>query len=149
MNVIARPDARDWHSLPYDGADYVKKLGKGVKGLRIAYSPTLGYVDVDPEIARAVEKAVKVLADLGAMIEQVDPGFEDPAPCFRTLWWSGARALLGKLPKEKKAMLDPAWPMSSSSPWRSRLDDYLDAVTRARASWARRCGSSWRTMTCW
>ena len=38
MNVIAKPDARDWHSLPYDGRDYTRKLGKGVKGLRIAYS---------------------------------------------------------------------------------------------------------------
>ena len=40
---------------------------------------------------------MQVLADLGAMVEQVDPGFEDPATIFRTLWWSGARALLDKL----------------------------------------------------
>jgi aspartyl-tRNA(Asn)/glutamyl-tRNA(Gln) amidotransferase subunit A len=75
MNEIARPDARDWTSLPYDDVDYLKKLGKGVKGMKVAFSPTLGYVEVDPEVARAVKKAVKVLADLGAEIEQVDPGF--------------------------------------------------------------------------
>mgnify|MGYP000902755342 CR=1 FL=1 len=108
MNEIAKPDNRDWFSLPYDDHDYTKKLLRGVKGLRIAYSPVLGYVKVDPEIAGAVKKAVKLLASLGAKVTEVDPGFEDPAPCFRTLWWSSARSILGNLPPEKKALLDPA-----------------------------------------
>ena len=128
MNEIAKPDARDWTSLPYDDRDYVKKLGKGVKGLKIAFSPTLGYAEVDPEIARAVKKAVKVLADLGAVVKQVDPGFADPAPCFRTLWWSGARALLGKLPDEKKAMLDPALADVVAQSMAITPEDYFEAV---------------------
>ena len=37
LNVIAKPDARDWHAFPYDGRDYPKQLDKGMKGLRIAY----------------------------------------------------------------------------------------------------------------
>lgn len=128
MNVIAQPDARDWHSLPYDGVDYTAKLDRGIKGLRIAYSPRLGYVDVDPEIAKLVRKAVDVLADLGAEVEEVDPGFEDPAPCFRILWWAGARALLGKLPAEKKALLDPALASVVEQSMSISLDDYQDAV---------------------
>ncbi len=128
MNVIAKPNSRDWHSLPYDGRDYTRKLDKGVKGLRIAYSPRLGYVDVDPEISRLVETAVKVFSSLGAHVEEVDPGFEDPAPCFRTLWWSGARAALGKLPLEKKKLLDPALADVVEQSMTLSLDDYLDAV---------------------
>jgi len=108
LNVMAQPDNRDWFSLPYDGADYTKSLGKGIKGLRIAYSPRLGYVDVDPEIAALVKQALNVLEELGAKVEEVDPGFSDPAECFRVLWFSGARAALGHLPPEKKALLDPA-----------------------------------------
>lgn len=128
MNEIAKPDARDWTSLPFDGADYVKALEAGVKGLRIAYSPTLGYVDVDPEIAAAVEAAVNVLEQLGAKVERADPGFADPAPCFRTLWWSGARALLGKLPEEKLALLDADLRDVVEQARHLSLDDYLDAV---------------------
>ena len=128
LNVIAKPDARDWYSLPYDGHDYVAALEKGVKGLRIAYSPRLGYVDVDPEIAALVEKAVQMLARLGARVEEVDPGFEDPGPCFRVLWWSGARALLGGLPAEKKAVLDPALADVVAQSMAITLDEYLDAV---------------------
>ncbi len=128
LNVIAQPDARDWHSLPYDGADYTRGLGKKLKGLRIAYSPALGYVDVDPEIARAVADAVKVLASLGAEVEQADPGFEDPAPCFRILWWAGARAALGHLPAEKKKLLDPNLADVVEQSLSIGLDDYQDAV---------------------
>ncbi len=128
MNVIAQPDARDWHSLPYDEADYLAKLGKGVKGLRIAFSPALGYVKVGKEIAQLVDKAVSVLADLGARVELIDPGFEDPAHCFRILWWSGARALLGSLPAEKKKLLDPALADVVEQSMSIGLDDYLGAV---------------------
>ena len=51
LNVIAKPDVRDWHSLPYDARDYRKTLGNGIKGLRIAFSPALGHAEVDPEVA--------------------------------------------------------------------------------------------------
>ena len=128
MNVIAQPDARDWFSLPYDGIDYTAKLGKGIKGMKIAFSPTLGYVDVDPEIAKLVRDAVKVLEDLGAKVEEKDPGFADPAPCFRVLWWAGARALLGKLPADKKKLLDPALADVVEQAKSITLDDYQEAV---------------------
>ncbi len=128
MNVISQPDARDWHALPYDGTDYAARMKQGVKGLKIAFSPRLGHVDVDPEIARLVREAVGVLGELGAIVEEVDPGFEDPAACFRTLWWSGARALLGRLPADKKALLDPALADVVTQAMALTLDDYLDAV---------------------
>jgi len=43
MNVLKKPDARDWTSLPPDATDYNVGLEDGIRGLRIAYSPTLGY----------------------------------------------------------------------------------------------------------
>lgn len=133
MNAISRPDARDWHSLAYEGTDYTRKLNKGVNGLRIAFSAKLGHATVDPEIARLVKAAVKQLASLGAHVEEMDPRFDDPAPCFRTLWWSGARAALGKLPPEKKALLDPGLADVVEQSLALSLDDYLDAV-KARAA---------------
>ncbi len=128
MNVISQPDARDWSSLPYDATDYTAKLSKGVKGLRVAFSPTLGYVEVNPQIAKLVKDAVKVLEDLGAKVEEADPGFEDPAPIFRVLWWSGARALLGALPAAKKKLLDPALADVVEQSLSISLDDYFTAV---------------------
>ena len=128
LTVISGPDSRDWHSLPSEKRDYTEALRSNLKRLRIAYSPALGFAEVDPEIAKLVEAAVKVLADLGASVEQVDPGFEDPAHAFRILWGSGARALLGRLPNEKTALLDPGLADVVKQSAAISLDDYLDAV---------------------
>jgi aspartyl-tRNA(Asn)/glutamyl-tRNA(Gln) amidotransferase subunit A len=108
MNVVARPDARDWFAIPYDGADYTARLGESMKGKRIAYSPRLGFAShVLPEVAALVEAAVKRFEAMGARVEQADPPFGDPGEIFRTIWWCGAGYVLGGLPEEKKALLDP------------------------------------------
>ena len=66
LNVIAQPDARDWHALPYDPRDWRMGLDGGVADLRIAYSPDLGYAKVDPEVAALVKKAVCAYSKISA-----------------------------------------------------------------------------------
>src|SRR5687768_6580538 len=66
LNVLAQPDARDWHSLPYEPQDWRTSLDHGVAGLRIAYSPDLGYAKVDAEVASIVKASLSVFTDLGA-----------------------------------------------------------------------------------
>jgi aspartyl-tRNA(Asn)/glutamyl-tRNA(Gln) amidotransferase subunit A len=128
MNEISKPDARDWTSLPYGQTDYAKSRGQGIKDLRIAYSPTLGYVQVDPAIAAAFEAAVKTLEKLGAKLTRVDRIFEDPAPCFRILWWTGVRILLGKLPEERRALLDPDLRDVLEQSFSITLEDHMEAL---------------------
>jgi len=53
LNVIAAPDVRDWTSLPSDGRDWTANLNDGIKGLRIAYSRTLGYIKSIPVSLRS------------------------------------------------------------------------------------------------
>jgi aspartyl-tRNA(Asn)/glutamyl-tRNA(Gln) amidotransferase subunit A len=105
LNVIAQPDARDWHALPYDARDWRMGLDGGVADLRIAYSPNLGYAKVDPEVAALVKKAVSVFEELGAKVEEKDPGFADPAPVFTTHWFSGAAFLLKGIRNQE--LVDP------------------------------------------
>jgi aspartyl-tRNA(Asn)/glutamyl-tRNA(Gln) amidotransferase subunit A len=108
MNTIALPDARDWTSLPFDGVDYVAGLKGGVKGLRVAYSPTLGYAkNIDPEIAAATAQAAKHLQDLGAVVEQVDPLNEDPLDITTGLWFAGAYQVWRSLSPAQQAVTDP------------------------------------------
>src|SRR5438270_2125741 len=64
LNVLALADARDWHALPYERRDWRMDLDEGITDLRIAYSPDLGYAQVDPEVAGIVREAVNVFADL-------------------------------------------------------------------------------------
>ncbi|WP_332776692.1 amidase [Polaromonas sp.] len=108
MNVLKKPDARDWTSLPFDASDYLQGLEDGIRGLRIAWSPTLGYArHVHPEVAQAVAAAVAQLVDLGARVEQIDPGFEDPLEISTGLWFAGAWTLWNTLTAGQQALTDP------------------------------------------
>lgn len=107
MTVISAPDARDWTSLPPDGRDYAVGLHDGLRGLRVAFSPTLGYAQVHPDVAAAVVAAVRELEALGAHVEPVDPGFEDPLDISTGLWFAGSWTLWNTLTPEQQALTDP------------------------------------------
>ena len=108
MNVLKQPDARDWTSLPPDRSDYTIGLNDGIRGLRVAWSPTLGYAkNVHPEVAAACAKAAQTLVDLGARVEAVDPGFEDPLEICTRLWFAGTRAIWEALTPAQQAVVDP------------------------------------------
>ncbi len=127
LREMAKPDARDWFALPHDGRDYTANLGEGVKGLKIAYSPTLGFAKVDPEILAAVDVAAKQFAALGASVEQVDPGFADPIEIFHTHWFLGAYNATMALSPEKFAMLDPGLQKTVEAGAKISTKQYLQA----------------------
>jgi aspartyl-tRNA(Asn)/glutamyl-tRNA(Gln) amidotransferase subunit A len=107
MNVIARKDARDWFALPPDEVDYNAALGAGLKGLRIAYSPTLGYAKVAPEIAAIVAEAAQAFSALGAQVDIVDNVCNDPREDFIKLWTTGCALAARSLPRERHGEMDP------------------------------------------
>ena len=108
MNVLTGADVRDPYALPRDGVDYRTGIEDGIKGLRIAYSATLGYAgNVHKEVAAAVERAAKTFSELGAEVDAVDPGFADPRAAWLTLWYSGAAKALGHLNAAQRKRLDP------------------------------------------
>lgn len=107
MNVMSLPDARDWFSLPYHPVDYTVGLNDGLRGLRIAYSPTLGYANVDPDVAQCVAQAVTVLESLGAHVEQCDPGFADPLDIMTGIWFAVAHQVWAAMTPAQQAVTDP------------------------------------------
>ncbi|HYC66305.1 MAG TPA: amidase, partial [Reyranellaceae bacterium] len=112
MNVMARPDPRDLYGRPDDAEDYLEKLGKGVKGLRIAYSPDLGFVEkdkIDADVAQAVERAVKVFRKLGAKVFEATPDLQglDPRRILNAHWQSNVAVLVKSFSEDKRALMDP------------------------------------------
>jgi aspartyl-tRNA(Asn)/glutamyl-tRNA(Gln) amidotransferase subunit A len=107
LDVLAQPDARDWSGLPPPPASYAEGLDDGIRALRVAYSPTLGYAAVDPEVAESVRRAVGVLAGLGAEVDEVDPGFDDPVGAYHVLWFSGAAKVVQAYSDDALARIDP------------------------------------------
>lgn len=128
LGVLAEFDPRDPAALIPDSVDYLANLEKGVAGLKIAYSPDLGYVDfVDHEIAGAVRKAAEAFEHLGASVEQRDPGFSDPIETFRLLWETGAAQSVGRLTPEELGRMDPALADAISRGSKPTAVEYLDA----------------------
>lgn len=80
LSAISRPDARDWSAMPFSDIDYPNLLEDAdPRRWRIAWSATLGYARVDPEVARLTEAAAMRFAEMGASVETVDSVFDDPA----------------------------------------------------------------------
>jgi aspartyl-tRNA(Asn)/glutamyl-tRNA(Gln) amidotransferase subunit A len=131
LNVLAQPDARDWHALPYDARDWRMGLDGGVADLRIAYSPDLGYAKVDPEVAAIVKKAVSVFEELGAKVDEKHPGFTDPAPVFTTHWFSGAAFLMKGVKNQK--LIDPGLREVAAQGEKITADQLLDAQMKRGA----------------
>ncbi|MFF2526084.1 amidase [Streptomyces liangshanensis] len=145
LDVIGGPDPRDWSHLP-PAAGVSGPLtrdgdgSQGVRGLRIAYSPSLGgQVAVHPEVAAAVRRAVGRLAELGAYVEEADPDLTDPLAAFHTLWGAGAARLLQPLGREQLALVDPGLREMAAAGARTDVREYV-AATEARAELGRRLG---------
>jgi aspartyl-tRNA(Asn)/glutamyl-tRNA(Gln) amidotransferase subunit A len=78
LSVIAGYDDRDRLSIRSDDVDWLRATDGDLSGLRVAYSPDLGYAAVDPAVRDVVDRAATVFEDLGATVERADPGWADP-----------------------------------------------------------------------
>jgi Asp-tRNA(Asn)/Glu-tRNA(Gln) amidotransferase A subunit family amidase len=127
MDVITRRDHLDPTALGPTPSTYRSDIHRDVAGLHVAYSSTLGFVGVDPEIASAVDAAVRALADAGLRVAEADPGFADPIDAFETLWATGAAASLRGHDPTARELIDPGL----LAMWDRGLElsgaDYLDA----------------------
>ena len=77
MNLLSKPDARDFMSLPFEDIDFSKGLEKSLnlKNLKIGFLPDMKVgLPVNAEVAAAAAAAAKALAAAGAIVEQM-PSF--------------------------------------------------------------------------
>ena len=139
LSILSKPDARDWHAVPFENTDYLADLKRGVKGLRIAFSPTLGYVDVNDEVAASVAAAANVFTELGAHVDTVDLDIECPQDIYHTLWFAGAARRFGQLSDEELELVDPGLQEIVKEGLQYSLKDYMDAEARRAALGSKMC----------
>ncbi len=106
LTVISAPDVRDWYAVPPAMGDVRNDLEGGIKGLRIAYSRNLGYARVDNEVGERVDSAVETLAELGADIDEIDPGFPSPESLMERIWCVGLAVLVDGMSESQRALMD-------------------------------------------
>jgi aspartyl-tRNA(Asn)/glutamyl-tRNA(Gln) amidotransferase subunit A len=137
LTVMAGPDIRDWYAGPELGINYRDGLGDGVQGLRVAYSRTLGYAKPDPSVVSLVDKAVEDLARLGAHVEEIDPGLDDPIEIMQPLWSVGLALGVARMTSDDRALLDPPLLDLAEPGFRLTALDYRQ-LEKARESFGRR-----------
>jgi aspartyl-tRNA(Asn)/glutamyl-tRNA(Gln) amidotransferase subunit A len=131
LTVMSRPDARDWTSLQYDPRDYRVGLHDGVRGLRVAFSPDLGYVtNVDPEVAAAVRAAADAFSALGAHVDEVAPGFSNPEEITTKLWFATSALLVANMTAEQVELTDPALRWQAEEGRKVTTPEYLKLTLR-------------------
>ncbi|MGH6946349.1 MAG: amidase [Kiloniellales bacterium] len=136
LTVMAEPDPRDGEAIHYDGNDFSQGLNKGVKGLKIAFSPTLCGHRVEPEVAKLVAAAAERFGSLGATVEEIDPPLEGCTEPFLRLWLAKMASQYAPLDAKQRKLLDPGFVELAEEGLKLPLLDYL-AAERARADIAR------------
>ncbi len=107
LQVMAGPDDRDPVSFPATGIDFTGGLDAGIRGLRVAWSPTFGYAKVAPEVRALAETAAKRFQDFGCQVEEVERIFADPDPIWAPLFYAGVAARLEPFLAEWRDRIDP------------------------------------------
>ena len=78
LQAMAGPDDRDMSSLEGEPENYLAHLDDGIAGLKVAFSPDLGYLKVDAEVAGPVKQAALAFQQLGCHVEEIKPGWDNP-----------------------------------------------------------------------
>ena len=129
LSVISQPDSHDMTAQTARAPDYLASLNDGVRGLRIAWSPRLGYVQkIDPDVAHLTLQAAQNFAYLGAHVEEADPGFTDPIEPLLTLWQAGCALALRSFTAEQRTQMDPGLVEMAEAGERISGADYADAL---------------------
>lgn len=74
---------------------------------RVAFSPDLGFMPVDPEVARICRAAAERFADMGAQVEEACPDFSGAMDTFQTLRAAGYAAGKAELLRTHREQLKP------------------------------------------
>ena len=127
LDVLTGFDSRDWSAMPTPGRSFTENLDLGVEGMRVALSLTLGYGRNHPEVDSAVRAAAGILAEAGAVIDEVDPGFDDPVDAFEVLWFTGAAKVLEAYGAGAADRIDPGLRRGIEELGGASSSDYIDA----------------------
>ncbi|HVY04763.1 MAG TPA: amidase, partial [Burkholderiales bacterium] len=137
LSVISKPDSRDWYAPPSQDIDYRKQIDGGIEGWRIAYSRTLGYANMDREVAALVEKALEKFADLGASIEIVDLKLPDPIDIMQPLWAVALALAVAPMTPQQRALVEPGLLAVAEPAFKMSAIEYRQ-VEKAREAFGRR-----------
>jgi Asp-tRNA(Asn)/Glu-tRNA(Gln) amidotransferase A subunit family amidase len=132
LSAIAGYDTRDPCSIPAGPDDYSAACEQGISGLRVAWSPTLGYARPSPEVLSISEKGVRALEEHGARVETLETVVSsDPEHVWNSEFYAGAGYRLRRFLAESPEILDPAVVDALQGALsRQTMEDYVESTIR-------------------
>src|SRR3990172_1936412 len=135
LDVLAGPDDRDRHSLPAMAGSYLAACDEPIQGWSVAWSPDLGYAQVEPEVIRLTEEAAGVFEALGCRVETVATGWENPEETFATMAAAEMYANWGDRLPEWRDRMDRTLVRFLERGGGVTIGEYLRAARRRREFW--------------
>jgi Asp-tRNA(Asn)/Glu-tRNA(Gln) amidotransferase A subunit family amidase len=131
LDVLAGPHALDRWSLPATGRSFLSACTGEARGLRLAWSPRLGDLPVEPEVLAACQQAAERFEQLGCHVTPLDLDLPDLGPAQQTIVL--CEAAVGMQARRAE------WEQSIFPPTRKMLPnaDKLTYYDLVRAQWAR------------
>jgi aspartyl-tRNA(Asn)/glutamyl-tRNA(Gln) amidotransferase subunit A len=134
LTAIAGYDPRDPFSVAGPVPDVLGACDASVAGLRVAWSPTLGYARPDKEVVTICETAAQNFENFGATVERVDNVFdEDPVDVWTAEFYAGVGTRLRQFVERQRDLLDPAVAIVLEAALAQDMRDYYEKVFRRYA----------------
>lgn len=105
LSAIAGPDAREPFSLDESGSRFAQALARDFGNVRIAWSPDLGGLPMEPEVAKVIGAQRAVFEDLGCKVEDASPDLSDADEIFQVMRAWNFELSHGELMKSKRAQM--------------------------------------------
>jgi aspartyl-tRNA(Asn)/glutamyl-tRNA(Gln) amidotransferase subunit A len=129
LTAVAGFDRRDPFAVAEPVPDFLAACDQPVKGMRIAWSPTLGYANPTSEVVGLCEQAVRTFEELGCEVELVDKVMEsDPIDMWMSEFYAGVGTRLKTMFAGQTERLDPAVAEMLSGALDRTLEEYWTQV---------------------
>ncbi|MBT6146073.1 MAG: amidase, partial [Gemmatimonadetes bacterium] len=106
LDATVGQHALDSFSLP-TSPGLLDAMEGDIRGLRIAWSPDLGYAAVDPGVVRIAESAARRFEELGCHVEEAHPPLADPWETVHKVWSCGFAGAFRDQLAEVRDQMDP------------------------------------------
>jgi Asp-tRNA(Asn)/Glu-tRNA(Gln) amidotransferase A subunit family amidase len=108
LSAISGWDARDPAAVSAAPPDYLAACDQSPEGLKVAWSPTLGYARPVSAVRHLTSVAAAALEELGCEVEEVENVFDDPAEMWMAEFYAGVGTRLKATLERNSDIIDPA-----------------------------------------
>lgn len=128
LGIMAGPDERDPLSIDGPVPDFLASVEGDLKGLRVVWSPDLGYAPVDADVRRATEAAARRFADFGCTVEERNPVWDDPYEFHQVLYHVGIGTRITERAEEHPDWIEPTMRVMLDDAKRYSAIQYQSAI---------------------